>query len=112
MAQIRALMSLPPHPNVSTVRDAFFASDRYAVVMDRAEGHTLAAVLAARGEPGLPVSAVLGYLEQLAAAVDHLHRQQPPVVHGDVRPERVLVTAGDDVRADVRGHRFECRDGQ
>ena len=54
-------------------------------------------MLAARGEPGLPVSAVLGYLEQLAAAVDHLHRQQPPVVHGDVRPERVLVTAGDDV---------------
>ena len=54
-------------------------------------------MLAERGEPGLPVSAVLGYLEQLAAAVDHLHRQQPPVVHGDVRPERVLVTAGDDV---------------
>jgi class 3 adenylate cyclase/tetratricopeptide (TPR) repeat protein len=96
-AQTRALMSLPPHPNVSTVRDAFFASDRYAVVMDRPEGHTLAAVLAVRGEPGLPVSAVLGYLEQLAAAVDHLHRQRPPVVHGDVRPERVLVTAGDVV---------------
>ena len=96
-AQTRALMSLPPHPNVSTVRDAFFARDRYAVVMDRPEGHTLAAVLAARGEPGLPVSAVLGYLEQLAAAVDHLHRQRPPVVHGEVRPERVLVTAGDVV---------------
>jgi class 3 adenylate cyclase/tetratricopeptide (TPR) repeat protein len=97
VAETRALMSLPPHPNVSTVRDAFFARDRYAVVMDRAEGQTLAAILAARGEPGLPVSAVLGYLEQLAAALDHLHRQRPPVVHGDVRPERVLVTAGDAV---------------
>jgi hypothetical protein len=95
VAETRALMSLPPHPNVSTVRDAFFAGDRYAVVMDRAEGQTLARILAARGEPGLPVSAVLGYLVQLAAALDHLHRQRPPVVHGDVRPERVLVTAGD-----------------
>ncbi len=97
VAQTRALMSLPPHPNVSTVRDAFFAGDRYVVVMDRAEGQTLAGVLAARGVPGLPVSAVLGYLEQLAAAVDHLHRQRPPIVHGDVRPERVLVTAQDAV---------------
>jgi class 3 adenylate cyclase len=92
-AQTRALMSLPPHPNVSTVRDAFFAGDRYVVVMDRADGQTLAALLASRGEPGLPVLAVLGYLEQLAAALDHLHRRQPPVVHGDVRPEQVMISA-------------------
>jgi serine/threonine protein kinase len=65
--------------------------------MDRAEGQILAWMLAERGEPGLPVSAVLGYLEQLGAAVDHLHSQQPPIVHGDVRPERILVTAGSDV---------------
>ena len=97
VAQTRALMSLPPHPNVSTVRDAFFAGDKYVVVMDRAEGQALAGLLASRGEPGLPVPVVLGYLEQLAAAVDHLHRQQPPVVHGDVRPERVMVTAADAV---------------
>jgi class 3 adenylate cyclase/tetratricopeptide (TPR) repeat protein len=96
-AQTRALMSLPPHPNVSTVRDAFFAGDRYVVVMDRAEGQTLAALLASQGQPGLPVSAVLGYLEQLATAVDHLHRQQPPVVHGDVRPEQVMISAAGAV---------------
>jgi class 3 adenylate cyclase len=97
VAQTRALMSLPPHPNVSTVRDAFFASDRYVVVMDRTEGQTLAALLAGQGGPGLPVSAALGYLEQLAAAVDHLHGQRPPVVHGDVRPEQVMVNASGAV---------------
>ncbi len=97
VARTRALMSLPPHPNVSTVRDAFFAGDRYVVVMDRAEGQTLAALLASQGGPGLPVSAVLGYLEQLAAGVDHLHRQRPPVVHGDVRPEHVMISAAGDV---------------
>jgi class 3 adenylate cyclase/tetratricopeptide (TPR) repeat protein len=93
VAETRALMSVPPHPNISTVRDAFFADDQYAVVMDRPEGQTLARLLAARGEPGLPVAIVLGYLEQLATAVDHLHRQRPPIVHGDIRPERVVVTA-------------------
>ena len=46
VARTRALMSLPPHPNLSTVRDAFFAGDRYAVVMDRAEGQILAWMLA------------------------------------------------------------------
>ena len=65
--------------------------------MDRAEGQTLAALLASQDQPGLPVSAVLGYLEQLAAAVDHLHRQQPPVVHGDVRPEQVMISAAGAV---------------
>jgi predicted ATPase/class 3 adenylate cyclase len=89
------LMSLPPHPNVSTVRDAFFAGDKYVIVMDRPDGQSLSAVLAARGDPGLPVPAALSYLEQLAAGLDHLHRQQPPVVHGDVRPESVLVAGGD-----------------
>jgi class 3 adenylate cyclase/tetratricopeptide (TPR) repeat protein len=103
VAQTRALMSLPPHPNVSTVRDAFFAGDRYIVVMDRAEGQTLAALLASQGGSGLPVSAVLGYLEQLAAAVDHLHGQQPPVVHGDVRPEQVMVSASGAVLLMVAG---------
>lgn len=97
VAQTRALMSLPPHPNLSTVRDAFFADGRYVVVMDRPEGQTLARVLAECGETGLPASVVLGYLEQLAAAVDHLHRQRPPVMQGDVRPERMLVTVGDAV---------------
>ena len=97
LAWTRALMSLPPHPNVSTVRDALFAGGRHVVVMDRPEGQILSGMLAARGEPGLPIAEVLGCLEQLAAAVDHLHRQRPPVVHGDVRPERVLVTAGDVV---------------
>lgn len=51
------------------------------IVMDRPEGQTLAALLAAQGDPGLPVSAALGYLEELAAALDHLHGQQPPLVH-------------------------------
>ena len=35
-------------------------------------------MLAAQGDPGLPVAATFGYLEQLAAALDHLHSQQPP----------------------------------
>ena len=96
-AEARAFMSLPPHPNISTVRDAFLAGDNYVIVMDRSDGSTLAALLAAQGDPGLPVSAAFGYLEQLAAALDHLHSQQPPVTHGDVRPESILVTVGNAV---------------
>ena len=101
--EARALMSLPPHPNVSTVRDAFFAGDKYVIVMDRPEGQTLAALLAAQGDPGLPVSAAFGYLEELAAALDHLHGQQPPLVHGDVRPESILVTARNAVLLTLAG---------
>ena len=103
VAETRALMAVPAHRHVVTVRDAFFAGDRYVVVMDRTEGQTLAQLLADRGDPGLPVSAVLGYLEQLAAAVDHLHGQQPPLVHGDIRPEWVMVSPAQDVQLMLAG---------
>ncbi len=96
-AEARAFMSLPPHPNISTVRDAFLAGDSYVIVMDRTDGPTLAALLTAQGDPGLPVSAAFDFLGQLAVALDHLHSQQPPVAHGDVRPENVLVTVRNAV---------------
>ena len=85
LARTRALMALPPHPNVSTVRDAFFAGARYVLVMDSPTGRPWprcwpsAASLACRSRRcWMPGAA--------GAAVDHLHRQQPPVVHGDVGP--------------------------
>src|SRR5262249_21810615 len=50
------------------------------------------ALLEERGAPGLPVPTVLGWLPDIASALDHLHAQQPSVVHGDVRPGNIIVT--------------------
>jgi len=92
LAEARMLLGLTPHRLLPLVREDFFAGDDYCLVMDWVEGRNLAQVLTARGGPGLPLDEVLGYLEQVAEALDHLHGHDPPVVHGDVKPANVVVT--------------------
>jgi hypothetical protein len=92
LSEARILLGLEPHPLLCRVREDFFAGDRYYLVMDWVEGTTLAHVLAGTGGEGLPLDDVVHYLAQVAEALDHLHRHQPPVVHGDVKPANVIVT--------------------
>jgi hypothetical protein len=93
LSEARILLGLEPHPLLCRVREDFFAGDRYFLVMDWVEGTTLADVLAEAGEgDGLPLDDVVHYLAQVAEALDHLHRHQPPVVHGDIKPANVIVT--------------------
>ena len=37
---------------------------------------------------------LLGHLRQAAEALDHLHQQTPPLVHGDVKPGNLLLVGG------------------
>ena len=93
LSEARVLLGLEPHPHLPLVRDDFFADDRHVMVMDWVEGVSLARLLAERGDPGLAASAVLSHLAQAAEALDHLHRLDPPVVHGDVKPANLIVTS-------------------
>jgi WD40 repeat protein/class 3 adenylate cyclase/type II secretory pathway predicted ATPase ExeA len=101
LREARMLLSLQPHPGLPIVREDFFDGDRYCIVMDWVEGVSLSRVLADRGAPGLPPPEVAEYLSQTAAALDHLHGHQPPVVHQDVKPGNlILVPDGDVVLVD------------
>ncbi|MHB8672036.1 MAG: protein kinase domain-containing protein [Acidimicrobiales bacterium] len=93
LSEARLLLGLDPHPGLPLVRDDFFTEDEYVVVMDWVGGADLGALLVAQGDPGLPTPTVLGWLTQLADALDHLHRQRPPVVHGDVKPANAILAA-------------------
>ena len=90
LAEARVLLGLSPHPGLPTVRDDFFVDARYVVVMDWVEGADLGRVLVEQGEPGLARSVVVDCVSQVAAALDHLHGHDPPVVHGDVKPANVI----------------------
>ena len=85
------LLQLEPHRGLPTVRDDFFVGDRYYLVMDWIDGSNLQTILSQRGDPGLPPETVVGYLVEAAAALDHLHGQDPPVVHGDVKPANLVL---------------------
>src|SRR6266542_4772800 len=94
LAEARVLLSMRPHPNVALVRDDFFEDDRYYIVMDWIDGRSIAKVLVESGPPAFDDT--IRWLGQVAAGLDHLRAHDPPIVHGDVKPANVVVTASGD----------------
>jgi WD40 repeat protein/tRNA A-37 threonylcarbamoyl transferase component Bud32 len=97
LSEARLLLSLSPHPGLPLVREDFFVDDRYVIAMDWIEGTDLEALLAAEGRPGLDPELAIGYLADAAAALEHLHTHDPPVVHGDVKPANLILTSSGRV---------------
>src|SRR5258708_7551828 len=90
-AQAAARLS---HPNAVQVYDWGSSDGSYFMVMEYVRGRTLREVLAARGrvEPA-QAAALMG---QLLAALEAAH--DSGLVHRDVKPENVLLTATGDVK--------------
>ena len=86
------LMRVVAHSGLPTVRSDLVDDDRYYMVSDYVEGNDLHALLVAGDGSGLALPTVLDLTDQLAQTLDHLHGHAPPVVHGDVKPENVIVT--------------------
>ena len=74
------------HPNIVTIFDAGEEHDLAFIAMEFLPGRDL--VEFSRAGSLLPVSTVLSIGEQVAAALDHAHRQQ--VVHRDIKPANVM----------------------
>jgi WD40 repeat protein/tRNA A-37 threonylcarbamoyl transferase component Bud32 len=97
LSEARLLLSLSPHPSLPLVREDFFVDDRYVIAMDWIEGTDLEELLGEDGQPGLDPARAIGYLEQAADALEHLHTHDPPVVHGDVKPGNLILTSSGRV---------------
>jgi tRNA A-37 threonylcarbamoyl transferase component Bud32 len=96
------LMRLVAHGGLPTVRSDLVDGDRYYLISDYVAGNDLRALVGAGEGGGLALATVLDLVDQLAATLDHLHGHAPPVVHGDVTPENVMVTAdGRAILVDV-----------
>ena len=87
------LMRLVAHRGIPTVRSDVVDDDRYYMISDYTDGNDLQLLLAAGDGLGLALPTVLDLIDQLAQTLDHLHGHSPPVVHGDVKPENVVVAA-------------------
>lgn len=98
LGEARLLLGLEPHPALPLVREDFFIEEEYVVAMDWVDGTDLARILAERGAPGLAPSSVVAYLAEAAEALMYLHAQDPPIVHGDVKPANLILTRGGHVK--------------
>lgn len=81
------------HPHVASVYDAARVGSCTYVVSEWVEGRTLPRLLA---DGPLEPSQAAGLIRQAAEAVAALHAQG--LVHGDLRPQNVLVTADGEVK--------------
>jgi class 3 adenylate cyclase/WD40 repeat protein len=97
LREARVLLGMPPHPLLPLVREDFFEDGQYVVAMDWVDGTDLAKLLEDKGTPGLALSSVLAYLAEAAEALTFLHTQDPPVLHGDVKPANLILTRGGHV---------------
>jgi eukaryotic-like serine/threonine-protein kinase len=77
------------HPNVVQVYDLGAVDGRPYIVMEYVEGETLAEVLERRGR--IPAREAAGLALQVCAGLQHAH--EAGLVHRDVKPQNILVSA-------------------
>ena len=77
------------HPNIATIYDVGEADGVAYIAMELIEGQPLDSLIQAQGR--LPYERVLTIGQQLASALDYAHRAG--VVHRDVKPSNILLTA-------------------
>ncbi|MGH9301280.1 MAG: protein kinase domain-containing protein [Acidimicrobiales bacterium] len=82
------------HPNVVAVYDIGEDGDDSFIVMERVYGYTLRQVL--DGRHGLDVPSSVAVAFQVASALDFAHRHG--VIHRDVKPANILITADNTVK--------------
>ncbi len=82
------------HPNIVTVYDFGREGDRQYIVMEYVEGRDLKSIIRAEGP--LPLGRALDIARQICEGIGAAHRLG--VVHCDVKPQNVLITAEGRVK--------------
>ena len=80
------------HPALPRVSDHFGEGDGQFLVMQFIPGDDLAQMMARKRGP-FPPDQVLTWGDQLLDALDYLHTQEPQIIHRDIKPQNLKLTA-------------------
>ena len=83
------------HSSLTRVYDHFVENGTAYLVMEFVPGEDLGAML--RDSGAFEVPRALKWADQLLAALEYLHTRQPPVIHRDIKPQNLKLTAGDEI---------------
>ena len=95
-----AVLARLDHPALPHVTDHFQEDGQLYLVMDFVAGMDLKELIVdARGRGRtLDAAQVVAWAEDLCRALSYLHRQDPPIIHRDVKPANVKLTTDGQVR--------------
>src|SRR5215210_3207353 len=88
-ARLLARLHQPALPRVS---DHFSENDGQFLVMQFIPGDDLSEMMTLKRGP-FPVDQVLTWADQLLDALDYLHTQEPQIIHRDIKPQNLKLTA-------------------
>jgi serine/threonine protein kinase len=94
-AEILATLS---HPNLPPVTAFFNTPDGQYLVMEYVEGDDLQEILEQLNGRGLPINQVMSWIGQTCDALKYLHTCVPPVIHRDIKPGNIRVTASGQAK--------------
>ena len=80
------------HPALPRVSDHFAEGDGQFLVMQFIPGDDLSEMMTRKRGP-FPAEQVLTWADQLLDALDYLHTQEPQIVHRDIKPQNLKLTA-------------------
>ena len=86
------LLARMHHPALPRVSDHFPEGDGQFLVMQFIAGDDLAEMISRKGG-AFPSDQVLTWADQLLDALDYLHTQNPQIIHRDIKPQNLKLTA-------------------
>ncbi|MGQ9549245.1 MAG: serine/threonine-protein kinase, partial [Roseiflexus sp.] len=84
------------HPALPRIIDHFVDGNYQYLVMEFIGGDDLGTLLLQRNRP-FEIRRALEWADQLLEALEYLHRQNPPVLHRDIKPQNLKLTTDDDI---------------
>lgn len=85
------------HSSLPVIHDFFSrGEDRWYLVMDYIEGHTLKAEV--QNRTVIPEPEVVNWAVQLCNILDYLHKRNPPVIFRDLKPDNIMLTPEGQIK--------------
>lgn len=84
------------HPVLPKVSDHFTENENQYLVMEHISGDDLSKRLESNKKP-FPVNWVLFWADQLLDSLNYLHSHEPPIIHRDIKPQNLKLTADNQI---------------